>query len=591
MKALYTNNATAILSADIDDTQTTIEVSAGSGALFPSPNAVDGEYYAVTVEKANGDYEIMHVSERVDDVFTVSRGEEGTTAIPFSASDIVELRLTASTMTDLSSQAYEPDSLNVSSSLTIFDHVTNPILTLSNGSALGQAYLDDEFALTFDAFKKINFVCGADTPLIVYGEDGSTNSVKIDAYTSMQGPRISSLNSAGTGDVDLIIDTQDNGSIKFHTGILSQQFEFARVDSGSDGLKLSGGSASVTPRIEAQGNSTNVGIEYATKGTGAHTFEASDAVQFKISPVTSAVNYFDMRGGVTGASAKLFALGSDANIDAAYYTKGSGDHFFVGDGTTQFRVAPVSGAVNYMQAAGNTTGSKPSITAQGADANIGMTFTSKGVGDININCGGTIKFRTLAGETHAAISTSGAAGNNYPALGGGASANFYALGTDTNVNSQYWAKGTGQHLFYSSGSDVQFVVDSVDNTTNYVKINASASSFGPTISVQGSEAVANLNYAAKSTAGHVFKNGSGNQFTIGNVASSVNWLTAIGATTGTGPRLLASGSDTDIDVRVVPKGAGKFEISGTSATSGSVTQTHYLPIKINGTDYNLMLAS
>jgi hypothetical protein len=94
---LFANNASALLAATINSTDTTVQVASGFGALFPSPSG--GSYFYLTLEDDNGDVEIVKCTARTGDNLTVERGQEGTTAQGFSLTVTrCELRLTADTM-------------------------------------------------------------------------------------------------------------------------------------------------------------------------------------------------------------------------------------------------------------------------------------------------------------------------------------------------------------------------------------------------------------------------------------------------------------------------------------------------------------
>ena len=93
----FANNASSLLAASITDIETTIQVDAGYGALFPSPG--DGEYFVIALENAAGDIEICKVTARATDLFTVVRGWEDTTAQAWTNGVTrVELRNTAGSM-------------------------------------------------------------------------------------------------------------------------------------------------------------------------------------------------------------------------------------------------------------------------------------------------------------------------------------------------------------------------------------------------------------------------------------------------------------------------------------------------------------
>ncbi len=90
----FSNNATTTTTARISNTDTTITVATGTGALFPTLGA--GEYFKATLQDINNNFEIVKVTARTDDTMTVVRGQDGTLAVPFAANSRFELRVLAS---------------------------------------------------------------------------------------------------------------------------------------------------------------------------------------------------------------------------------------------------------------------------------------------------------------------------------------------------------------------------------------------------------------------------------------------------------------------------------------------------------------
>ena len=93
MTIKFTNNATTTLASGINASVTSLSVAGGSGALFPSLSGSD-VFYA-TLANLAGTIEIVKVTARSTDTFTIVRGQDGTTAASWSAGDKVELRPTA----------------------------------------------------------------------------------------------------------------------------------------------------------------------------------------------------------------------------------------------------------------------------------------------------------------------------------------------------------------------------------------------------------------------------------------------------------------------------------------------------------------
>lgn len=98
MPVKLANNATSRLAANISPTDTTITI-AGNGSDFPVLG--EGDWFPITVVNSIGALEIMRVTERSGDLFTVVRGQEGTAPKSFQFGDRVELRLTAGTFIQL----------------------------------------------------------------------------------------------------------------------------------------------------------------------------------------------------------------------------------------------------------------------------------------------------------------------------------------------------------------------------------------------------------------------------------------------------------------------------------------------------------
>jgi hypothetical protein len=97
-RRLYTNRTSTTLAAGISNTATSLSVTPGGGASFPNPGA--GYEFTATLQSATTPSinEVVLVSVRSSDVFTIARGQEGTTALAWSAGDILALLPTAGDM-------------------------------------------------------------------------------------------------------------------------------------------------------------------------------------------------------------------------------------------------------------------------------------------------------------------------------------------------------------------------------------------------------------------------------------------------------------------------------------------------------------
>lgn len=99
MPVLYANNAASRLAASITNVAISFSVTAGHGARFPV--ITGGDHFYATLMDSAGNLEVVRVTARATDTFTVQRAQEGTTARAYAVNDIVELRITRAMLDDL----------------------------------------------------------------------------------------------------------------------------------------------------------------------------------------------------------------------------------------------------------------------------------------------------------------------------------------------------------------------------------------------------------------------------------------------------------------------------------------------------------
>jgi hypothetical protein len=120
------NNANATLAAGINSSATSITVTTGQGARFPTLSV--GDYFFATLIDTSNNLEIVKVTARSTDVLTVTRAQESTTARAYSAGDRIELRLTAQTFTD-ATVIPDGDKGEITTSSTVWTIDNNAITT------------------------------------------------------------------------------------------------------------------------------------------------------------------------------------------------------------------------------------------------------------------------------------------------------------------------------------------------------------------------------------------------------------------------------------------------------------------------------
>ena len=100
MGVLFTNNAYSTLASSILIGDTVMSVQSGDGALFPAVST-GSDYFYVTLMNSSNELEIVKVTNRATDTFTITRAQGGTTARAYSSSDRVELRVIAEALEEI----------------------------------------------------------------------------------------------------------------------------------------------------------------------------------------------------------------------------------------------------------------------------------------------------------------------------------------------------------------------------------------------------------------------------------------------------------------------------------------------------------
>jgi hypothetical protein len=246
--------------------------------------------------------------------------------------------------------------------------------------------------------------------------------------------------------------------------------------------------------------------------------------------------------------------------------------------TTQARVTHTASAVNYVQVTGAATSVFPLISAQGSDANIGLTLASKGTQAVRFNTNGTDQQFRISNTTGS---------DSYIEVKGGSSATGGAYIT---------AAGTARTLYISSGAanPIRFFtggegtaeqarIAHTASAVNYVQVTGAATGAYSVISGQGSDTNTGLIFQVKGTAYHRFSTGGSStneQLRVLHTASTANRFELTGAAAGNAPVFSVAGSDTNIDIALTPKGTGLVRFGTYTGTALSIAG--YIEIKDAG---------
>lgn len=93
MAEIYSNGASALIVANVSPTDTVIQVENGLGGAFPNPSV--GETSRLVIERQDGLFEVVLLTSKTADLLTVTRAQEGTTALSYTAQQArIEPRVT-----------------------------------------------------------------------------------------------------------------------------------------------------------------------------------------------------------------------------------------------------------------------------------------------------------------------------------------------------------------------------------------------------------------------------------------------------------------------------------------------------------------
>jgi hypothetical protein len=105
MGVKVTNNAHSTLAGTVTAIATSLSVQTGHGIRFPTASIASGDYFFVTLSKTNGDMEIVKVTDRTADTFTIVRAQDSISGVivarEFALNDRVELRPVAALLNAL----------------------------------------------------------------------------------------------------------------------------------------------------------------------------------------------------------------------------------------------------------------------------------------------------------------------------------------------------------------------------------------------------------------------------------------------------------------------------------------------------------
>lgn len=379
----------------------------------------------------------------------------------------------------------------------------------------------------------------------------SGNGLILNTVAAASSPEI-----ATTGadiDIPLLVSAKGAASIRFRTAGTAEQLRVAHTASAVDWLQVTGAATGGAPDISAQGSDTNIGLTLSAKGTGVLSFRTGGNVeQFRVGHTASAVNFLLATGSATGNALDLAATGSDTNIGFTLSAKGTGTLTLRTGGTVgQFEVAHVASAVNRVRASGAAAGGAALVSAVGSDTDVTLALASQAAGAVSLRTNGTVEQLRALHVASAVnyVQAAGAATTAAPAIS--------AQGSDTNVSLTISAKGTGVLDLRTGAAVVQMRVAHVASAVNYLEASGAATGGSPNLAAKGSDTNVGLTLSSQGTGAVQLRTG-GTLVALQalHVASAVNYAQVAGGATGAAVTLSAQGSDSNIDLALMAKGAG-----------------------------------
>ena len=305
MGVKITNNASGTLAAAITSGATTLTLTSGQGALFPTLGV--GDYCWCTLVDTSNNVEIIKVTARSTDTLTMTRGQDNTTAQAFAISDRLELRPTAALFAEFADPAMGGDLTGTASNAQIaanavglaemaggtdgnlitYDASGDPayVTTGSSGQVLTSG--GTGVAPTFQA------AAGGGKVLQVVGALGNSSTYLNNSWTDIASSSITITPSATTSKILLFWNS--GGQAEGNTGDIS-----LKVNSSEDGDLV------VRNRYSYSATSTHTPMPLAV--THLDNPNSISAITYKLIMKTSTTTYIFMNSYTGTNSFQVVAM-------------------------------------------------------------------------------------------------------------------------------------------------------------------------------------------------------------------------------------------------------------------------------------------
>ena len=411
------------------------------------------------------------------------------------------------------------------------------------------------------------------------------NYLQVAGASSASSPKLSALGL--DTNVSLVVQSKGTGAIDLAAGSSGVNISnggtvtaITRTNSGAGYTSfptVSISAPTVAGGVQATATVAYMAAAAATINLGGTGYTLNDVVTLVGGTVLTAAATFTVSavtgGVVTAVTAGNFQNYTTLPTNPVSVTGGTGTGL-----TLNVKYVIGAGAVITITNAGSGYVEQPTVTFSGGGGSGAAAYATVGGTPIIRSLGTNLSFYTPAGE-QLRLTDNGVSSPGFLQLFGSASGLGFYAGGPTAVSMAFVSKGATGITFATNSTSAtqQFAVSHTASAVNYVQVTGSSTGNNPVISVQGSDSTRSLQIASKGTTFvYLQNNGNVSHFSAGGTSSAVNFLNARGNAAGTGPALEATGTDTNIDLALTPKGTGAVLINsilGLNAVTASTTAT------------------
>jgi len=363
---LFDNQAQTALAAPVNNTQTTIQVAAGTGSYFTAP--ASGQAINLTLVNATNSLitEIVQCTNITGDVLTVIRGQEGTVANQWNIGDFVINFMTAGTAASFV-QTYGLENGLYSASFTNMATTTGQVTTapVNANDLVNKAYVDTHGGASYTAGTGLtltNYQFSI-TPVGTAGTHGTASTVPV-------------FTTNAQGQVTAVTNTTIQISSSQVTGLgtmANQNANTVAITGGSiSGVTLTLDSLDNTPigtTTPSTGVFTTLSASSTVSGTGFSTYLASPPAI----------------GGTTPAAGTFTTLtATTSNLGTVATGTWAGTAIAIGHGGTGLTTTASNGQLLIGNGSGYT------LSTLTAGSGISITNSAGGISISSSSSGGTV---------------------------------------------------------------------------------------------------------------------------------------------------------------------------------------------------------